>query len=1171
MRIDRLRLLAFGPFTDLEIDLSEGREGLHIVFGRNEAGKSSSLRGLSSLLYGFPSRTRDSFIHPYERLRVGGLVRNSNGDKLDFIRRKGAKNTLRMADDETPIADSALAGFLGGVDQDVFLTMFGIGHAALIAGGQAITAGSGNVGELLFAAGAGLVQLYRLQGELRTEIDDLFKSAAKNPTINRTIGEYRKSRDALKNSLLSVEQWKKHDSALRVAENRLKALDEELRSKQSERNRLSRIEQTLPTMGLWKTAKKNFGPYADAIVLPGDFSKKRSQAQASLVAALQQAQESAGKLEQLSASLQGLAVPESLLAEADAIEGLRDRLGSYRKAMQDRPHLVTTQQIAEDSAKEILRNLGRPPDLSKCEALRLPRAKIVRIQNLGNQHAGYVTALEVALEECSKFRRDIATKVAAFEAAAIAANPGALRSAIRRAQEPGNLEQQLADTQERIADLEEQADIVISQLPRWSGTLEEVERLAIPDEETIDRIDDELGLSATRSISLEQQQTEVSAALQGILERLTQLEHTGDVPTQADLIRARQQRQRGWRLVLANQDADTGSSSEAAAFVEEFAPATSLSDAYQRSVDAADAIADRLRLDATLVATKVKLLDDQTASSARLARIEAQIVAATVEHSGRMAEWKSIWAPLKIVPATPKEMRAWRRGQQVVVGTIAELRAARLKAKACRQQTDVAIHELGKALAQAGDEDAAPDETLAALIDRSQQHAEASQTALNARATLQTNLKATQLELTNSEQRSRTAQQKLDAWQVEWAAFMADVHLRNEATTAEANSVLDDLNRLFQLLDESHQVGLRLAGIDQDAQQFTADVRAILANNAPEGASKGVEAAVTDLSMRLTAARKSQTQQELLQQQCGEQEQIQEKANRAIVAAETALLRLCQDAGCESVALLEEAERRSTARIEIAATIRYLEEILISQGGGKTLDDFISEAEHESPDSLRPRIDALKDETDRLNEERNQALQVVGGEKGELARMTDSDEAAAKAEDCESIAASLQAHVQRLALLRVASAVLGESIDIYRKQNQGPVLERASRMFADLTLGSFTELRTEVGEDDQPILLGRRASGDTVRIDGMSDGTSDPLYLALRLASLENWFATHESIPFIVDDVLLNFDDERSAAALRCLGELSQKTQVILFTHHQHIVEIAKRELPSDVLYSHVI
>jgi uncharacterized protein YhaN len=86
--------------------------------------------------------------------------------------------------------------------------------------------------------------------------------------------------------------------------------------------------------------------------------------------------------------------------------------------------------------------------------------------------------------------------------------------------------------------------------------------------------------------------------------------------------------------------------------------------------------------------------------------------------------------------------------------------------------------------------------------------------------------------------------------------------------------------------------------------------------------------------------------------------------------------------------------------------------------------------------------------------------------------MTGSDEPAVKAEDCESIAARLQAQVQRLALLRVASAVLGESIDSYRKQNQGPVLERASRMFAELTFGSFTELRTEVGEDDQPILLG---------------------------------------------------------------------------------------------------
>jgi len=85
----------------------------------------------------------------------------------------------------------------------------------------------------------------------------------------------------------------------------------------------------------------------------------------------------------------------------------------------------------------------------------------------------------------------------------------------------------------------------------------------------------------------------------------------------------------------------------------------------------------------------------------------------------------------------------------------------------------------------------------------------------------------------------------------------------------------------------------------------------------------------------------------------------------------------------------------------------------------------------------------------------------------------------------------------------------------------------------------------------------------------MSDGSCDQLYLALRLASLEAYLDTHEPMPFIVDDILLNFDNDRAVAALKALAELSRHTQVIFFTHHEHLVEIAKKCLEKDVLFMH--
>lgn len=81
----------------------------------------------------------------------------------------------------------------------------------------------------------------------------------------------------------------------------------------------------------------------------------------------------------------------------------------------------------------------------------------------------------------------------------------------------------------------------------------------------------------------------------------------------------------------------------------------------------------------------------------------------------------------------------------------------------------------------------------------------------------------------------------------------------------------------------------------------------------------------------------------------------------------------------------------------------------------------------------------------------------------------------------------------------------------------------------------------------------------------MSDGTTDQLYLALRLASLEAYLENNEPMPFIVDDILIKFDNERASAALEVLGEISEKTQLVFFTHHRHLVELAKSKLGSAV------
>jgi uncharacterized protein YhaN len=73
------------------------------------------------------------------------------------------------------------------------------------------------------------------------------------------------------------------------------------------------------------------------------------------------------------------------------------------------------------------------------------------------------------------------------------------------------------------------------------------------------------------------------------------------------------------------------------------------------------------------------------------------------------------------------------------------------------------------------------------------------------------------------------------------------------------------------------------------------------------------------------------------------------------------------------------------------------------------------------------------------------------------------------------------------------------------------------------------------------------------------------LYLALRIAALEDYAAGTPPLPFIADDILQTFDDPRTTATLRALVELSRFVQVIVLTHHPHVGDLAAG-LPGDAV-----
>ncbi|MEM9656767.1 MAG: AAA family ATPase, partial [Planctomycetota bacterium] len=243
MRILRLDLLAFGPFTERSLEFGAAAR-LYLVHGANEAGKSSSLRALRHLLYGIPQQTPDNFLHPYQNLRIGGVLETADGARLEFIRRKGRAKTLRAPDDSTVLDESTLEDALAGVDEAAFAQRFGIDYDELRRGGEAIAAGGGDLGEVLFAAGAGVADLRQIQEGFDKEADELFKPRGSTQRIAQSLADLEKCRKEIRESQLLPAQWVKHDEALQKAVERQQKIDEQLSRHRTDRSRLNRISRS---------------------------------------------------------------------------------------------------------------------------------------------------------------------------------------------------------------------------------------------------------------------------------------------------------------------------------------------------------------------------------------------------------------------------------------------------------------------------------------------------------------------------------------------------------------------------------------------------------------------------------------------------------------------------------------------------------------------------------------------------------------------------------------------------------------------------------------------------------------------------------------------------------------------------------------------------------------
>ena len=245
-----------------------------------------------------------------------------------------------------------------------FKSRFALDHEELVQGGKVILQGGGELGAVLFQAGGGLKNLLDVQHELDRELEALFKPGGSKPRINAGLAELRarpgypakRRRCAATNGSSTSRRARTHGRA--SGRSSCAGDASGLQSAGSSGSR-----RPSPCWSGSNARSRSWASSGRSRCSPTDSRRRRRGARPARGLALH-AGAGLGAIVRLDREIAETAVPEELLAESEAIEGLRDGLGADRKARKALPGEEAKFLQALASVQDLLGELqpGRPAE-----------------------------------------------------------------------------------------------------------------------------------------------------------------------------------------------------------------------------------------------------------------------------------------------------------------------------------------------------------------------------------------------------------------------------------------------------------------------------------------------------------------------------------------------------------------------------------------------------------------------------------------------------------------------------------------------------------------------------------------------------------------------------------------------------------------------------------------
>ena len=1167
MRLGRIDLIRYGHFTDRSFELPARETDFHIVFGPNETGKSTALAAIEDLLFGIPMQSQYNFLHDYTEMRIGALLENGSAS-LEMLRRKGNQDTLLDPDGiPLPGGESALRIYLAGADRSFFERMFSLDHVRLQAGGKEILEAKDDIGQMLFSAGAGIVGLRERISELSTEADDLWNvRRAKHRKFYIAYDKLTEAQAAINKQTITASKWRELKSNYLKAEKAYTGVDKKIKESIAERNLLSRIRRVFRDLRRKQELDVQLTELEHVITLPEDAAQVLAVAERKDTEAKTRIEILQEQLKKVEDSLDVLKFDEALVQRAEDIRQLYERRIEIRGQKADLPKHEAGLMAAEADILDCAKELSWTETDVSALAVRVPsKSKISIVRNLLNQRGELEAAVSkhvLLLKEAMDTHKDLSSRL---NEAGKPADVTRLSITIKTVREQGDLQSHVRSAEKDLRDAQVRVERRLEILNPHVSEEKTLITMVIPARAWVQDYRDLEQEWKGRMRETQQQVSSIRQERNGVVAAFERVEQDEQVIMLDDINDARSYRDALWALVeLKYLDEKPVPEDQARSFEKEM---KDLGGAFELAVTDADNLADRRFDHAEAVSRLAEIKRKIGELDIRLEQTQEKEAGLVGEGEQLEAEWKTAWESAPFVPLAAGSMLEWLDTYVEILEALEErdkasshLEMIRITEQAAREQLLSELLTLGVDVATFKNDD------LNMVIEHAAEKQRHQESQAYKKTQLEEDIGKSARVIVQREQELQQATEAHEAWRNKWATAIGEIGLNKDIVPEAVIAQIDTIEQMRETASRIRSLRHDQIGkVKKSVADFEQVVEELVNELANDLSGQPAESAVLELEKRLADAKSirdfREEETERVENLNTEINELEEK-RRVSVASISDLKR---EGGVETNEALKDAIKQSDQKrsleIELQQTIQKLQQ----DGDGKPLQELEEECEGVIIDEVAAREISIQTELDDLQQQQSNAIEERSRERDAYQAIGGDNAAAQSAANKQEAITEMREVAEQYVRVRTSALLLQWSIERYRREKQAPLLKRASALFKLVTGGSFTSLQVAFDDRDKAQLIGLRPGGIDVPIIGMSTGTADQLYLALRVAAIEDYLERADTLPFVADDLFINFDDDRAAAGFSLLGELSHKTQVLFFTHHQHLVDIARRVLGTSV------